>query len=462
MSSRRPPHRYEIPTANAAIRNTMLQHSPGHNLTTSSVLANNNLNTNALLEEIQTLRNKLNYQRSMSSRESQHGRSRSSSARRQVVKPMNWSSVSYDEHGNPQSDEQMVTPEVSPDRYGRTPSCASSALNAPSTVAQSTCGDMPPAAFLSMDEIAAMDVISFGNQVGAVRLDAVKLPPGQTDVVSQQPPALSKTEKQLYISPFSLREPIVVILDQGHVELRRCCTHNSSEVVAHSPTKRNDSRTRSAEVIIASFPYALLVRVEVRRDASLVLRRKDGLEVAISMHSPSKLMALYKLTTLKCRGILPANAAKVCAHVTRSLSSNAVESRVNASVPHQEEQQVAETTSAPSSRRVASSSAERGKRGGVPSTASRSLTSIVPPLRSPSEADLVPNLAPPRVVERVTVKGTAAHKSQTSHSDPAAGDCGVDIALAHCAEDNAIIASREERRAQLRHQIEEMKKKRGQ
>lgn len=329
-----------------------------------------------------------------------------------ALRPMKWSSTHYDNSGR--RIETFEERPKSPDQGFRG---------------------------LTIDELCVLDVVEFGRCApGSVRLDFVSVPSAverapsaadestpskETAVASSSSTTSNRTSR--YVSPYSLREPVVLRLEASQLTIERCSTNHEAR-----------------STIIASFPYGDVLHVDVRKDGSLHVRRADGLDVSVSMHSHVKVLAAYKVLVVRCRGGVPQRHVDDVQHYLSH-------------PPPTDDASHSSTVGA--SQRTPSSNSR-----GASSTRAH-MTSIVAPLRTQSPRPLtetappLPNArsVPNRLAKtpvRVTIAAGEAH-----HADPGKDQM---TRVQHSSDvSSQPLAAREERRDLLRAQLLELKRRSG-
>lgn len=231
-----------------------------------------------------------------------------------------------------------------------------------------------PHSVVSVDELASLELVTFGAAQGAVRLHKI---------LRGNPPSRHSSSAE-----FSLNSPVTVVLSMSSCSIT---SHEGDEVVAN-------------------VPFDQIHRVEVLREMRLRIRAatpSTPLDVVLSIHSGPKLLMLYKLLVLRCKGVLPRDVDAVRAQLSRA------------------------TDEAPP----------------PPSTEPHrtSVSSIVKPCASSKET--IPSLPPQRFADLPTMKG---HRI-SSHVDVATGAQGEETGT----EDAA--ATRAARRSLLARQLQLLK-----
>lgn len=207
-----------------------------------------------------------------------------------AVKAAAWSSTAYIAEAT--TTDAPVT---------RSTSCATADAPHPSSVSA-----------LLLQELTSIDSFMFGvDAVGSVRLDYATRPIAAASPlpVPSPTPHSSTPSAPRYLSPYGLRDPVCLRIDRSKVTVSH---------VAAASTCPTDAAATAA--VIITIPFTSMARVELRRDGSLLLRRVDGQEVSLSMHSAPKAVAAYKILTVRCRGAFPKNSEDATFTIERRLA----------------------------------------------------------------------------------------------------------------------------------------------
>lgn len=124
---------------------------------------------------------------------------------------------------------------------------------------------------INVDELAAVDVLSFGGPTGSVRLERYS-PSGAT--------------RGAYIAPYSQRDPVTLTLAAGTVTVT----------------------LSSSGAVVCTIALDRLAKVEVDANGTLLLACQSGQVVTLSVHSRVKLAAMRKLIKARATGILASAA----------------------------------------------------------------------------------------------------------------------------------------------------------
>lgn len=233
--------------------------------------------------------------------------------------------------------------------------------------------------FLSVDELASIDVIELGNVCGSVRLETIS----------------SSAQKSSYVSPFSLRDPVILRFDRACAEVRQ---------ISNGST-------------LASLQFHSISKIDVSVTAcSLRIRGCDDAVIGVTIHDNTKLMTAFKVLSSRCHG---------------AISQHKVEDLQGAFERQNKSSRISEKGTSP-----------------LPARGRAHLTSIVGPLQVPSPSKL-PTEAP--LPQQRTIQNRTAKTPVKNFNDPSKVEIGISI--------TPNLAAREERRELLRCQLEELRKR---